>query len=441
MLIPVPDAWATIAHSKYADEIARAPEDVMSFLDTVNHSMQTKYNFGPKCADDHYHIRVIRNQLTRHLAGLFPYVLDETKQAVTDYVNPKASEWKTLRVYSFSHKVVSRASNRVLVGLPLCRNEDWMALIVKVATDTMQLANFVNRFPSILRPIIGWYKSPLEKNITAAVKIAGPTVEKKLADPAGTDADDFISWLLTDAPEHERNPRDVLARLLITNFAAIHTSAMALTNGLYWLLARPQYVNPLLQEITEVTSRLGWSKEAIGAMPKLDSFLKECMRMNPFGTLAMIRKVRKPFKFSNGFQAPVGMTISTHLYATHHDENLYPHADVFDGFRFVEQASTGDNEKEKAGGIKNTMYTTSRSYLAFGHGRQACPGRFYAAMQVKLILAYLIVNYEMKWPDSVYNPSVPGYTEEGYRPPDIHESHRLTPDVEASMMIRKRASS
>lgn len=37
MLIPVPDAWATIAHSKYADEIARAPEDVMSFLDTVNH--------------------------------------------------------------------------------------------------------------------------------------------------------------------------------------------------------------------------------------------------------------------------------------------------------------------------------------------------------------------------------------------------------------------
>jgi cytochrome P450 len=157
------------------------------------------------------------------------------------------------------------------------------------------------------------------------------------------------------------------------------------------------------------------------------------------------------------------MTISTHLYATHHDENLYPHADVFDGFRFIEPASTGDSEKDRVNrenGIKNTMYTTSRSYLAFGHGRQAwyvtprirpflgyaltghncSPGRFYAAMQVKLILAYLITNYEMKWPDSVYDPSVPGYTEEGYRPPDVHESHRLTPDVQASMMIRRRAS-
>ena len=46
----------------------------------------------------------------------------------------------------------------------------------------------------------------------------------------------------------------------------------------------PQYAEPLLQEITEVTSRFGWTKEAIGAMPKLDSFLKECMRVTPFET-------------------------------------------------------------------------------------------------------------------------------------------------------------
>jgi hypothetical protein len=67
------------------------------------------------------------------------------------------------------------------------------------------------------------------------------------------------------------------------------------------------------------------------------------------------------------------------------------------------------------------------------------PGRFFAAMEIKLVLAYLIANYEMKWPDEVYDPSVPGCTEEGYRPPDNHYLHHFTPDTKATMMIRKRA--
>jgi hypothetical protein len=179
---------------------------------------------------------------------------------------------------------------------------------------------------------------------------------------------------------------------------------------------------------------------------------------------AISRKVRKPFKLSNGFQAPIGMTLSAHQYATHHDEDLYPHPEVFDGFRFVQPSTAADNDKEKADGgsvAKGAMYTTSRSYLAFGHGRHAwyvatlshllfyhtltitinfcSPGRFFASMETKLVLAYLIANYEMKWPDEVYDPSVPGYTEEGYRPPDHCHLHHLTPDTRANMMLRKRA--
>ena len=129
-------------------------------------------------------------------------------------------------------------------------------------------------------------------------------------------------------------------------------------------------------------------------MVKLDSFLRECMRITPTGTRecpttiilsindghttssppteVLSRKVRRPFIFSNGFQAPVGMTISAHLYATHHDESLYPHADEFDGFRFVEaQPSAEKSGKEKGTSVKKTMYTTSPTYLAFGHGRHA----------------------------------------------------------------------
>jgi hypothetical protein len=46
---------------------------------------------------------------------------------------------------------------------------------------------------------------------------------------------------------------------------------------------RPQYVAPLREEIEETVGRLGWTKDAIGQMPKLESFMKECMRINPPG--------------------------------------------------------------------------------------------------------------------------------------------------------------
>jgi hypothetical protein len=69
------------------------------------------------------------------------------------------------------------------------------------------------------------------------------------------------------------------------------------------------------------------------------------------------------------------------------------------------------------------------------------PGRFFASMEIKLVLAYLIANYEMKWPESVYDYAVPGNTKDGYRPPENCHGHGMSPDTKAKMMIRKRVLS
>ena len=46
------------------------------------------------------------------------------------------------------------------------------------------------------------------------------------------------------------------------------------------LAARPEYLQPLREEVEQVTDEFGWTKEAFNAMPKLDSFLKESSRLN-----------------------------------------------------------------------------------------------------------------------------------------------------------------
>jgi hypothetical protein len=54
---------------------------------------------------------------------------------------------------------------------------------------------------------------------------------------------------------------------------------------------------------------------------------------------------------------------------------IYPDPEVFDGFRFSKL-----RESEESGSAKYQVITTTLDYLPFGHGRHACPGRFFAAV-------------------------------------------------------------
>jgi hypothetical protein len=94
---------------------------------------------------------------------------------------------------------------------------------------------------------------------------------------------------------------DVIKRILFINVFAIHTSSMVsgacdvsncwktksrlavlqtFTQALYDLAARPQYIQPMREEVEAVIQEEGWTKAALGQMYKVDSFIKESMRHN-----------------------------------------------------------------------------------------------------------------------------------------------------------------
>jgi cytochrome P450 len=47
------------------------------------------------------------------------------------------------------------------------------------------------------------------------------------------------------------------------------------------LATYPEYVQPLREEIEAVIQEQGWSKASVAKMTKLDSFVKETMRLSP----------------------------------------------------------------------------------------------------------------------------------------------------------------
>lgn len=61
--------------------------------------------------------------------------------------------------------------------------------------------------------------------------------------------------------------------LLLTHFQSF-------THSIFDLAARPEYQQPLRDEIESVVADEGWTKAAMGKMWKLDSFLRESQRYN-----------------------------------------------------------------------------------------------------------------------------------------------------------------
>lgn len=106
------------------------------------------------------------------------------------------------------------------------------------------------------------------------------------------------------------------------------------------------------------------------------------------------RRVLKGVTLSNGQYIPAGVIIEVPSHAIYNDEAHYPEADTFDGFRHYKLRSGGTASDH----ARNQFVTTNESNLAFGYGRHACPGRFFAANEIKMILARLILDYDIKMP-------------------------------------------
>ncbi|KIL60253.1 hypothetical protein M378DRAFT_168265 [Amanita muscaria Koide BX008] len=77
----------------------------------------------------------------------------------------------------------------------------------------------------------------------------------------------------------------------------------------------------------------------------------------------------------------------------HTDGDNYVNPDKFDGFRF-ERMRTQEGEE-----AKHQLLSLGVDYVLFGHGRHACPGRFFVVNELKVMLARVLLNYDIKMVD------------------------------------------
>jgi cytochrome P450 len=113
-------------------------------------------------------------------------------------------------------------------------------------------------------------------------------------------------------------------------------------------------------------------------------------------TASFQRKVLKPFTLSNGQVIPAGLTIEIPAVAVNSDSYIFPHADEFDPLRFYRLRTQAKDERSVEKAANNQFVSVNQSSLTFGYGRHACPGRFFAANEIKMILAHALLRYDVK---------------------------------------------
>ncbi|KZT30762.1 cytochrome P450 [Neolentinus lepideus HHB14362 ss-1] len=419
-----PDRWlVVVTGSKLMEEFRTAPDDVLSFVEATNDTLAISYTLGPNIRENEYHIGIIRGQLTRNLGYAFDGMHDEVVAAFGDEIRPQGNEWVAVPALDAMSVVVCRASNRAFVGLPLCRKREYVDLCIGFTIDVALGAFIINMFPTFLRPLVGSILTRVPKAIKKGVEHLGPVIEDRIEKMQENGKDwaqkpkDMITWLIEEAQGEERSVRNWALRILTVNFAAIHTSSTSFTHALFHLAANPQFIQPLREEVEDIVNKEGWSRASLQKMRRIDSFLKESMRYNGMGCLSMTRKALKPFTFSDGTVIPPGVYVNAAQTATHHDEEYYADPDVFDGLRFAEEE--GQN-------MKHHLISTANDYVPFGHGKHACPGRFFAANTMKTMLAHLVLTYDVKMEN------------EGVRPPDRWFGPASGPNATAKVLFRKR---
>ncbi|RAQ67749.1 cytochrome P450 monooxygenase [Aspergillus flavus] len=329
----------------------------------------------------------------------------ETAAVLTDKL-PGSDEWKPFTFAQEIPHMVARLSSLVFLGEKICRNETWLDVSVNYTIDAFNAARELRDLPAVARPFIHWFMSSMQK-LRHHRKVAAEIVQQEIIkrdmiregklpeeNPPRTHAD-ALDWFREVAAGR---PCDETVSQIGLSVAAIHTTSNMLTNVMYDLTAHPEYIQPLRDEIKAIVEQDGiLKKTSLTKMKLMDSVMKESQRTNPVSIAFFNRIATEAVVLSDGTSIPKGanVVVSAHVME---DESIYPNAKVYDGFRFYNKRQVPGNEH------RYQFVTTSPEHLGFGHGMHACPGRFFANNEIKILLAHLLLKYDWKFADRVDRP-------------------------------------
>ncbi|TAE58180.1 MAG: cytochrome P450 [Nostocales cyanobacterium] len=189
--------------------------------------------------------------------------------------------------------------------------------------------------------------------------------------------DDILTLMMSARDENGEAMTDVELRdeLMTLLFAGHETTASALTWAFYWIHHLPDVREKLLNELNDIDENT--DQNEISRLPYLTAICQETLRIYPIAMITLPRMVKTPTTIM-GYEFSPGTLLAPCIYLTHRRPDLYSEPDKFKPERFLER--------------QYSQY----EYLPFGGGNRRCIGAAFAMLEMKLVLATIMSQMDLK---------------------------------------------
>ncbi|KAL8804039.1 MAG: hypothetical protein Q9182_002830 [Xanthomendoza sp. 2 TL-2023] len=446
--IPTVNQNLLVLPTKYVNELKSLPETTLSSSQAVADYFLGSYTTLQIHLFGHVVWDVTRGQLTQNLGNHVGPLVDESEYGYAQEM-PVCEDWTPVTVHSTFLQIVGRTSARIFVGKELSRDALWLETSIDFARCIFLGSGVLKVTPAVIRPIVALF-SPyiwrIRRHHRNARKLLIPEILRRRekaavrADWKAKKPNDMIQWLDDASEGADATPERIVDRQLGMSFAAIHTTTNHLANVIYDLAARwDEYGSELCAEVENVLAETDgqWKKTTLTRLSKMDSFMKESQRLNPPSALSFNRKLQTSYTIpssnphytlaKNSYIAVAAGPISM-------SESVYESPAMFDGFRFHRMRTAPGGSAQS-----HQFVTTGLESMTFGHGRFACPGRFFASNESKIILALLLLKYEVRFEDA--EKGGPSERDaETTRPKNLIFADACFPNPTVQVLFKRRAT-
>jgi cytochrome P450 len=232
-----------------------------------------------------------------------------------------------------------------------------------------------------------------------------PEVQRQLEELDSGSEESFISQCAKVSArsanlEAAKNPNILAEWLMLAGFAAMSSTVIQVSNSVLDIInCDPQLdlYGQLRQEAQSVIKTdSNWRESAtFNSLVLYDSVIRESLRCHPILIKGLTKEVIDPEGLSlpDGTHLPKGSWVGVPVVGVHRDERFYPDPRTYNPYRFLHLKQKAD---PRVSASELDAARPSVTYLGFGYGRHACPGRWFAVVMIKTMLAYLTLNYDVE---------------------------------------------
>ncbi|KAI1824870.1 cytochrome P450 [Xylaria intraflava] len=436
-------------HSLFGDSIALLPSMLRWLISQPESILSAKlaqmgaFSFRatflrPGIIENPIHETLIARKLTVHLLDRIEGdVWEEVGLALELLWGKDTQSWQEMNMVHTICRVIARATNRFVVGEELCRDEDYIENVIRYTSNIVTYGFLLNLFPSYLERAAGAIlTTPIRAAYSQCSKHLIPLLSNLISNATPTEPYRFSSFLIANSAKFplsspERTPDIISRRLLAVGVASIHTTTATACSFLLDIFSQPTAYSLLYDEAR--TSGSQWNDvcnhQRLNQMPRLDSALRESMRLWAIQTRVLKRKVvpADGITLPNGRHIPQGATVCISGWGLHHDENQYPRPFEFVHDRYLRDSSEEEsqsNAKPAMGASSPAAIEPDEYFSPWGIGKHACPGRFFAVDIIKMIVTRILLEYEVEPLET--------------RPENVWLDYLIKPPPGATLRVRRR---